>query len=210
MSKAIHYRVYPDHPERFKISKVADAVRDGALLLFPTDSVYAVGCDPRDHKAMERLRALKGIDTRKPLTLICPSLSVVSLYAHIDDAAFKMMKALTPGPFTFLLRGTKEVPRLVLSPKRREAGVRVPDHPICQDLLEALGGVIVSSSATLPGGRQARTKEELFDGLDPLVDIVIDDGQWGKGVTTMIDMTGEEFQVLREGMGMERVKPFLK
>lgn len=209
MPKAIVYKLYPDHPERVKIAKVADALRDGALLLFPTDSVYAVGCDPRHHRALERLRALKGVDNKKPLTLICPSLTTVSIYAHIDDAAYKMMRTLTPGPFTFLLRATKEVPKLVLSPKRREAGVRVPEHPICQDLLEAMGGVIVSSSASLPGGVAPESKEQLFRELAGLVDVVIDDGGYNEQITTVLDLTGDEFVILREGMGMDRLTPFV-
>lgn len=209
MPQAIIYKLHPDHPERFKIAKVAEALREGALLLFPTDSLYAVGCDPRHHRALERLRALKGVDNKKPLTLICPSLSVVSIYAQIDDAAYKMMRTLTPGPFAFLLRATKEAPRLVLSPKRREAGVRVPDHRICQDLLELLDGVIVSSTAALPGGRAPQNKEQLFRELAPHVDVIIDDGSWGEQNTTLLDLTGEQFEILREGLGMERVAPFV-
>ncbi|MCE5229335.1 threonylcarbamoyl-AMP synthase [bacterium] len=209
MPRAIVYKLHPDHPERFKIAKIADALRDGALMLFPTDSVYAVGCDPRHHKALERLRALKGVDNKKPLTLICPSLSVVSVYANIDDAAYKMMRTLTPGPFTFLLRATKEVPKLVLNPKRREAGVRVPEHPICQDLLEQLGSVIVSSSASIPGGRAPENKEQLFRELGGLVDVILDDGSYNTKITTVLDLTGDQFEILREGMGMDRLAPFV-
>ncbi len=209
MPKAIVYKMHPDHPERFKIAKVVEALRDGALMLFPTDSLYAVGCDPRHHKALERLRALKGVDNKKPLTLMCPSLSVVSVYAHIEDAAYKMMRTLTPGPFAFLLRATKEAPRLVLSPKRRETGVRVPDHRICQDLLEVLDGVIVSSTAALPGGRAAQNKEQLFHELAGLVDVIVDDGGWGERNTTLLDLTGDQFQILREGLGMDRLAPFV-
>ncbi len=206
MAQAVVYKVHADHPERHKIAKVVEALAGGALLLFPTDSVFAVGCDPRDHRALERLRALKPVDERRPLTILCPSIASVSTYAHVDDASFKLMRSLTPGPVTFILKATKEVPRLVLNPKRRTAGVRVPDSPICQALLESLGGVIVSSSARLPDdGALPRSKEELFAALAPRVDIIVDDGTFARDFSTVLDMTGDEIEIVREGLAIDQV-----
>ncbi len=208
MSRAILYKVHPEHPERHKLAKIAGALADGALMLFPTDSVYAVGCDPRHHTALERLRALHP-EARKLFTLICPDLASVSQYAHVDNHGYKMMRALTPGPFTFLLKATKEVPRLVLDKKRKTAGVRIPEHTFCQALQEQLDGVIVSSSARLPGAGEPDSKAELFAALEPLVDVIVDDDGWRRGVTTVIDMTSGEFAIEREGLGMERLGPFV-
>ena len=209
MGKAVLYKIHPDHPERHKLAKMAEALSGGALMLFPTDSVYAVGCDPRHHEALGRLRALSP-QPRKLFTLICPSLAEVSRYGHLDDAGHKMMRALTPGPFTFLLKATKEVPRLVLDKKRKTAGVRVPKHVFCDAMLERLDGVIMSSSARLPGGGEPSGKGELFSALRPLVDVIVDDGSWRRGLTTVIDMTGPRFAVQREGLGTDRLAPFIE
>lgn len=211
MPKAIIYRVYPDHPEASKIAKVAEALRGGALILYPTDSVYGIGCDPRNKNAVERLRAIKSPGVVKLLTLICPSLGELATYAHVDDAAYKLMKALTPGPFTFILKGTKEVPRLVLDPKRKTAGLRVPDSAVCQALLERLGHPLAGTSARLPESEEAETREELFDLFMHRVDVIIDDGlPLRTDPSTMIDMTTPEFEIIREGLGMETLLPFLR
>lgn len=211
MAKAVVYKVYPDHPEAYKIARVADALRDGALVLYPTDTVYGIGCDPRNKDAVERLRATKSSGGSKLLTLLCYSLTDVSTYAYVDDQAFKLMKSLTPGPFTFILRGTKEVPRLVLDPKRKTVGLRVPDAPVCLSMLDRLGHPLVSTSARLPETEEAETREELFAMFMHKVDVIVDDGQpLGKEPSTMLDMTTPEFEIIREGLGMEALLPFLR
>lgn len=210
MAKAVIYRVYPDHPEAHKIAKAADALRDGALILYPTDTVYGIGCDPRNKDAIERLRAIKQGGVSRLLTLICPSLSDLATYAYVDDGAFKLMRSLTPGPYTFILKGTKEVPRLVLDPRRKTTGLRVPDHPTCQALLARIGHPLVSTSAKLPGSEEAETREELFEMFEHRVDLIVDDGlPLRTEPSTMIDMTTPEFEIIREGKGMEALIPFM-
>lgn len=211
MPKAVIYRVYPDHPEASKIAKVAEALRAGALILYPTDTVYGIGCDPRNREAVERLRATKSPGGNKLLTLICPSLSELATYAHVDDAAYKLMKSLTPGPFTFVLKGTKEMPRLVLDPKRKTAGLRVPDNAVCRALLERLGHPLAGTSARLPESEEAETREELFEMFTHRVDAIIDDGlPLRTAPSTMIDLSTPEFEIIREGLGMEALLPFLR
>lgn len=211
MARAIVYKVYPDHPEAYKITRVAEALRDGALVLYPTDTVYGIGCDPRNKAAVERLRATKEPERGKLLTLLCHSLTDVSTYAYVDDQAFKLMKALTPGPFTFILKGTKEVPKLVLDPKRKTVGLRVPDAAVCLAMLDRLGHPLVSTSARLPEMEEAETRDKLFEMFMHKVDVIVDDGQpLSKEPSTMLDMTTPEFEIIREGMGMEALLPFLR
>lgn len=211
MAKAIIYKVHPDHPEPQKIVRAAEALREGALILYPTDTVYGIGCDPRNREAVERLRATKSPGAVKLLTLICPSLADLSTYAFVDDSAFKLMKSLTPGPFTFILKGTKEVPRLVMDPKRKTVGLRVPDFPISRALIQRLGHPLVSTSAKLPETDEAETREELFETFMHRVDVIIDDGlPLRKTPSTMIDMTTPDFEIIREGLGMETLLPFMR
>jgi tRNA threonylcarbamoyl adenosine modification protein (Sua5/YciO/YrdC/YwlC family) len=211
MASAIIYKVHPDHPEAYKIGKAAAALENGAILLYPSDTIYAIGCDGRNRSAVERLRAIKPSSKLKLLTLLCPSLADISRFAFVEDAAFKLMKSLTPGPYTFVLKGTKEVPRVVLDVRRSTVGVRVPDHPVCQALMNRIGGVLVSSSAKIPGSEDIRTKEELFAMFAGLVDVIIDDGAvLTQTPSTIIDLTSPSFEVLREGLGMEALQPYLR
>jgi tRNA threonylcarbamoyl adenosine modification protein (Sua5/YciO/YrdC/YwlC family) len=211
MTKSTFFKIHPDHPEPYKISKVADALRDGAVILYPTDTVYAIGCDPRNKDALARLRAIKPLDSQHALTMLCPSLSDIATYAYVENDAFKLIKALTPGPYTFLLKATKEMPKLVLNPKRKTAGLRIPGHKICQSLLAELGSLLVSTSARLPSGDPVYSPFELFDGLSNLVDIIIDDDRaLGLNPSTVIDLTGPEFEVVREGQGMQALRAFMR
>lgn len=205
MAYAVVYKVYPDHPESYKMAKVAEALRQGALILYPTDTVYALGCDPQNKGAVDRLRALKwGKAPARHLTLLCPSLADIAHYAYVDDAAYKLMRSLTPGPYTFILKCTKEVPKLVQDPKRKTAGLRVPDHPVCLALLERLGGLLVSSSAKMAEAEEFESREALFDAFSRKVDVIVDDGSALHDTpSTIIDLTSPEFSILREGLGME-------
>lgn len=203
------YKLHPETPQIRRIEKIRDNLRDGAVMLYPTDTVYAIGCDLTVKSAVERVRRLKQLSNEKPLTFLCSSLSSISEYAWVSDPAYRIMKRLIPGPYTFLLPATKLVPRLVMSPKRKTSGIRVPDHPVCQAILEALGNPVISTSAHLPdemgnfptvGLETAR----LFDQFEGLVDIIVDDGsEPGVQVSTILDMTGDEPTILREGLGAE-------
>ncbi|MEQ9368193.1 MAG: L-threonylcarbamoyladenylate synthase [Coleofasciculus chthonoplastes F3-SA18-01] len=203
------YTVHPETPQIRRIEKIRDNLQDGAVMLYPTDTVYAIGCDLNVKSAVERVRRLKQLSNEKPLTFLCSSLSNISEYAWVSDPAYRIMKRLIPGPYTFLLPATKLVPRLVMSPKRKTSGIRVPDHPVCQAILEALGNPVISTSAHLPdemgnfptvGLETAR----LFDQFEGLVDIIVDDGSKpGFQVSTILDMTGDEPTILREGLGAQ-------
>lgn len=210
MAKALYYKIHPDHPEPYRVQKVADALRDGAVILYPTDTVYAIGCDPRNKDALQRLKTIKPLDKQHALTMLCPSLSEIATYAYVEDDAFKLMKALTPGPYTFLLKATKEMPKLVLTPKRKTCGLRIPNHKICRSLLAELDSLLVSTSARLPSGDEFYSPFELFEGLDHLVDIIVDDEEsLGLDPSTVIDLTQPEFEIIREGQGMAALNAFM-
>ena len=207
------HEVRPDHPEPYELARISEALLDGAVMLYPTDTVYALGCIPSHREALSRLRALKGDTGRtitKPLTLLCPSLNDIARYAYVEDRAYKLMRPLTPGPYTFLLRATREVPKLVLNPKRKTVGLRIPEHPICQALLARTGRLIVSSSAKMLDGSEAESLEELIEELEPHVDLIVrTDQPFRNTPSTMIDLTESEHRILREGMGMNRLSRYL-
>lgn len=204
------YTVHPENPQIRRIEEIKDALKDGAVMLYPTDTVYAIGCDLNVKSAVERVRRLKQLSNDKPLTFLCSSLSNIAQYAWVSDPAYRIMRSLIPGPYTFLLPATKLVPRLVMDPKRKTSGIRVPDHPVCQALLAALGNPIISTSAHL-ADENGKTPDadlervRLFDEFDNLVDIIVDDGKKpGFEVSTIVDMTSDgEPAIIRKGLGWE-------
>ncbi|MBD2315199.1 threonylcarbamoyl-AMP synthase [Desertifilum sp. FACHB-1129] len=210
---AILYTLHPTNPQKRTIEEVRDALRNGAVMLYPTDTVYAIGCDLNVKSAVERVRQIKQLSNDKPLTFLCSSLSNVASYATVSDPAYRIMKSLIPGPYTFLLPATKLVPRLVMAPKRKTTGIRVPDHAICQELLTALGNPIISTSAHLVGDEEMApvphqpeytSAAELFDRLDKLVDVIIDSElELGYQVSTVLDLTDNEPAIARKGLGWE-------
>ncbi len=209
------YRVHPDTPQSRSIEQIKEALQDGAVMLYPTDTVYAIGCDLKSKSAVQRVRRIKQLSNDKPLTFLCPSLSDVATYAWVTDSAYRTMKHLIPGPYTFLLPATKLVPQLVMNPKRKTTGIRVPHHPVCQALLQALDNPIISTSAHLVTEDEADSadnwetngyysKEELFDSMHKLVDVMVDDGsEPGFEVSTILDLTGDDPVVVRPGLGWE-------
>jgi tRNA threonylcarbamoyl adenosine modification protein (Sua5/YciO/YrdC/YwlC family) len=211
MARAVFYKIHPVHPEGHKIDKVVQAMERGAVVLYPTDTVYALGCDPRNKEAIDRLRTIKPEMARQPLTLLCSKLTEVSQYAYIEDGAFKLIKALTPGPYTFILKATRELPRLLLDPRRKTAGLRIPDYPICRALLERLGGPLTSTSAPLPFEYVPLDRFELFGEFEKLVDVIVDDGQPVSDMpSTIIDLTRPAHRIVREGRGMAALAPFIQ
>ena len=207
---ATTYKIHPTTPQPRKISAVRDALRQGAIVLYPTDTVYAIGCDLNSKAALKRVRQLKQLSNDKPLTFLCASLSNIASYAHVSDPAFRIMKHLIPGPYTFLLPATKSVPRLVMNPKRKTTGIRVPDNSLCLALIEALENPIISTSA-LPIVRnsteddtEALSKATLFDRMEKLVDVIVDsDTELRYQVSTILDMTGNASKVVRQGQGWQ-------
>lgn len=212
---AIIYEVHPTTPQKDRIEKIKSALQDGAVMLYPTDTVYAIGCDLNTKSAVERVRRIKQLSNDKPLTFLCSSLSNIAEYAVVSDAAYRIIKRLIPGPYTFLLPATKLVPRLVMNPKRKTTGIRVPDRMICLTLLEALGNPIISTSAHITADYEGESpvaaakaenfgKAELFDCLSKLVDVIVDDGSDpGYQVSTIIDLTESEPSIVRRGLGWE-------
>ncbi|NMG20972.1 L-threonylcarbamoyladenylate synthase [Brasilonema bromeliae] len=212
------FQVHPDNPQVRRIEEIQAELQRGAVMLYPTDTVYAIGCDLNAKSAVERVRQIKQLANDKPLTFLCPSLSNVATYAYVSDTAYRMMKSLIPGPYTFLLPATKLVPRLVQSPKRKTTGIRVPNHTMCIALLSALANPIISTSAHLPpdddiddeyNGKEPQaylSRIELFDRLDRLVDVIVDTGEEPNyEVSTILDMTGERPMIVRQGLGWEKV-----
>jgi len=208
------YTVHPDNPQTRTIEQIRDALRSGAVMLYPTDTVYAIGCDLNAKSGIERVRRIKQLSNDKPLTFLCPSLSNVATYARVSDAAYRIMKHLIPGTYTFLLPATKLVPRLVQNPKRKTTGIRVPNHTVCLALLNSLDNPIISTSAHLTQDEDEQaisvetesniSRVELFDTLDKLVDVIVDNGsEPGYQVSTILDLTGEEPIITRRGLGWE-------
>ncbi|MFP4299662.1 MAG: L-threonylcarbamoyladenylate synthase [Spirulinaceae cyanobacterium] len=208
---AERYILHPTDPQPRRVEQITDALKDGAIMLYPTDTVYAIGCNLHVKSAVERVRQLKRMANDKPLTFLCSSLSNISEYAWVTDPAYRIMKTLIPGTYTFLLPATKLVPKLVMNPKRKTVGVRVPNHPVCQALLASLGNPIISTSAYFPNEEGelptlGLEKPKLFDALEPCVDLIVDDqSDAGIQVSTIVDMTTEELVVTRKGLGWEAV-----
>lgn len=207
------YTLHPDNPQPRTVEQIRDALRSGAVMLYPTDTVYAIGCDMSSKSAIQRVRQIKQLANEKPLTFLCPSLSNIAQYAYVHDTAYRIMRRLLPGPYTFILPATKLVPKLVLSPKRKTTGIRVPDHAVCQALLQALENPIISTSAHVLEEESGRaidrypSRFELFDSLEKLVDVIVDSNEEpGNQASTIIDLTSEEPILVRQGLGMEAVE----
>lgn len=187
-------------------------------MLYPTDTVYAIGCDLNSKSAVQKVRQLKQLANDKPLTFLCPSLSDIAKYAHVSDPVYRLMRRLVPGAVTFILPATKLVPKLVQNPKRKTTGIRVPDHAIAQALLEALGNPIISTSATVGVSSEdeyvpvsSTSTAELFDAFEKLVDIIVDNGQEpSHEVSTVLDLCEEPVKILRQGLGWEEIAPLLE
>ncbi len=210
------YKIHPVNPQRRGVDQVVSALRSGAVMLYPTDTAYAIGCDLNSKSAVQRVRQLKQMSNDKPLTFLCPSLSNIAQYAVVSDQAYRIMKGLVPGSYTFLLPATKLVPKLVMHPKRKTTGIRVPDHRLCQALLESLGNPIISTSAHISTSDQSAPAKahnsenlslaELFDAMDGLVDVIVDTGEEPSDqVSTILDLTSDEPTVVRRGLGWEAI-----
>lgn len=196
------YQIHPDNPQLRLIRHAVEIIRDDGLVAYPTDSSYALGCHVGDKRGMERIRRIRALDKRHNFTLVCSDLSEIASYARVDNSAYRLLKSLTPGPYTFILRATHEVPRRLQNPKRKTIGIRIPDHAITQALLDELGEPLMSSTLILPGRDMPETDAlEIREQLERDVDLVIDGGHCGFDPTTVIDMTSGAPEVLREGCG---------
>ncbi|MFN3882575.1 MAG: L-threonylcarbamoyladenylate synthase [Nitrincola lacisaponensis] len=196
------FQIHPDNPQKRLITQAVEILKEGGVIVYPTDCAYALGCCLENKKAVDRIRQIRRLDDKHNFTLVCGDLSVISTYAKVDNSVYRLLKAHTPGAYTFILDATSEVPRRLLHPKRRTIGIRVPDNAIVAALLAELGEPIMSTSLILPDETVPLTDPyDIRDTLQHHVDLVIDGGFCGMEATSVINLTGDEPEVLREGAG---------
>ncbi len=194
--------IHPDNPQSRLLETVSDILRDGGLIVYPTDSCYALGCQVGEKAAAERIRNIRSTGKDHNFTLVCRDLSELAVYANVDNSAYRLIRVLTPGPYTFILRATKEVPKRLQHPRRRSIGLRVPDNAIAQGILTTLDAPIMSSTLVFPGEDLPMTDaSEIRERLETSVDAVVDGGSCGLEPTTVLDLTGGDVVVTRKGKG---------
>jgi tRNA threonylcarbamoyl adenosine modification protein (Sua5/YciO/YrdC/YwlC family) len=197
-----YFELHPVTPQLRSIRQAAEIVRGGGVIAYPTDSCYALGCHINDKNALERLRVIRGAGRHHQFTLVCANLTDVGRYARLDTWQFRLLKACTPGPYTFLLHATRETPRRLQHERRRTIGVRIPDHPVPHMLLTELGEPLMSSTLILPGDPQPLTHGvEIQERLENAVDAVLDGGDCGIDPTTVVDLSSSPPVIVREGKG---------
>ncbi len=194
--------IHPDNPQPRLIKQAAAMVSDGAVIAYPTDSCYALGCHLGDRTAVARIRQIRGVDDDHYMTLMCRDLSELARYARVDNIQFRLLKNNTPGSYTFILEASKEVPKRLQHPKRNTVGIRIPDHPVALALLEELGEPLLSSTLILPGEKQPLSDaEDIQTRLNRQVDLILDGGAVGLDPTTVVDLTTDTPTLLRLGKG---------
>ncbi|HTJ95975.1 MAG TPA: L-threonylcarbamoyladenylate synthase [Rhodocyclaceae bacterium] len=199
---SLFFSLHPKNPQARLIEQAADIIRKGGLVALPTDSAYALCGHTGDASVLDRIRRIRGVDDRHHFTLLCRDLSEIANYARVDNAQYRLLKAATPGSYTFILEGTKELPRRVLHPKRKTIGLRVPDHPVVQALLAELNEPLLSSTLILPDAEEPLTDpEEIRDVLEHQVDLVIEAGPCGHEMTTVINLAEGAPELIRQGKG---------
>lgn len=202
MSQLLH--IHPENPQRRLLQIAVDALNSGGLVVYPTETTYALAWHMGDKRALERVIALRKLSKHHQFTLACRDLSELGTYARVDNSAFRLLKHYTPGPFTFILTATREVPKRLLHPKRRTIGIRVPDHPVALEMLEMLGEPVLTTTLqeedeeALP---VAEDGQDIYERIGKQVDVVIDSGACGLEPSTVVDLTGDEPEVLRQGKG---------
>ena len=194
--------IHPEHPQTRLVAEVVAAIRAGKLMAYPTDSSYAFGCHIGDKQALDRIRRIRKTGKGHNFTLVCSDLSEIGIYARVENWAYRLIKSLSPGPYTFILPATREVPKRLQNPKRRTIGLRVPDHTIVQAMLDSLGEPIMSSTLLLPGDdlpvSDAATVEER---VGHQIDLIVDGGSTGIEASTVIDLSGDAMVLVRNGCG---------
>ena len=198
------FQIHSVNPQSRLIHQAVEIIRAGGLVVYPTDSSYALGCHVGDKAGMERIRRIRDLDNKHNFTLMCRDLSEIATYAKVDNSSYRLMKSLTPGAYTFILKATHEVPRRLQNPKRKTIGIRIPDHPITQALLAALGEPLMSSTLILPEQDRPETDaNDIRERLENDVDLVIDGDNCGLEPTTVIDLVEGSLQVVRKGRGSD-------
>ena len=197
-----YFEIHPDNPQGRLIKQAVEIINKGGVIIYPTDSSYAIGCHLGDKKAMDKIRMIRQLDNDHNFTLVCRDLSEISKYAIVDNMNYRLMKSLTPGPYTFILPATREVPKRLLHPKRKTIGLRVPDHAVCTALLEELGQPLMSSTLSLPNEEYPLTDPyQIQLKLENVVDLIIDAGYSGHEPTTVVSLINDQPEILRQGLG---------
>ncbi len=197
-----YFQIHPDNPQKRLITQAVDIVRNGGVVVYPTDSSYAIGCLLGDKSAMERIHRIRRLNDKHNFTLVCRDLSEISHYAQVDNMNYRLLKTLTPGPYTFILKATREVPRRLQNPKRKTIGIRIPEHIVAQAFLQELNEPLMSSTLIMPDEDLPMTDPytiRLY--LEHQVDLIIDGGFCGHEPTTVVDLMGDRPEILREGKG---------
>jgi len=194
--------IHPSNPQPRLVAEAVATIRKGGLIAYPTDSSFALGCHIGNKGALDRIRRIRQTDKNHNFTLVCSDLSVISQFARVENWSYRLIKSLTPGPYTFILPATREVPKRLQNPKRRTIGLRVPDHKIVHAMLESMGEPIMSSTLTLPGDELPLTDiHEIEEKIGNDIDMIIEGGATGIKPTTVIDLSGESIEILRVGLG---------
>lgn len=196
------FQIHPENPQARLIKQAVDIIRNGGVIVYPTDSCYALGCHMGDKSALERIRRIRQLDDKHHFTLVCPDLSAIATYAKVDNQQYRMLKSILPGSYTLLLQATKEVPKRLMHPKKSTIGLRVPDHPVTLALLEELGEPMLSVTLLLPGEEDPPFDPyEIRSTLEHQVDLIIDGGFCGMEPTTVVDLTEGTPELIRVGKG---------
>lgn len=199
---AQYFQLHPVNPQARLVKQAVDLIRNGAVAVYPTDSAYALGCHLGDKRALDRLRRIRRVDDKHNFTLVCRDLSEIATYAKVNNTVYRLLNAFTPGPYTFILEATRDVPRRLLHPKRRTIGIRVPDNKIVLALLQELGEPLLSTTLILPGESLPMTDaEDIRERLDNDVDVIIDGGHCGIEPTTVVSLVDDQPVVVRVGCG---------
>jgi tRNA threonylcarbamoyl adenosine modification protein (Sua5/YciO/YrdC/YwlC family) len=194
--------IHPRNPQPRRIASAVEVLRAGGVVVYPTDSIYAIGCRIGDKSAMERIRRIRQLDRKHLFSMVCRDLSEIATYARVDNQAYRLIRSMTPGPYTFVLPATKQVPKRLQHPRRRTVGIRIPTHPIPCSILDELGEPLLSSTMQLPGAEQPLTDPyEIFERVGADVELVIDGGTGGVEPTTVIALVGPAPEILRRGAG---------
>lgn len=197
-----YFAIHPENPQPRLIAQAVDIVRNGGVIVYPTDSCYALGCHLGDKAAMERITRIRQVNKQHNYTLVCRDLSEIASYAKVENQAYRLLKSLTPGPYTFVLKATREVPRRLQHPKRKTIGIRIPDNPTAQALLAALNEPLLSSTLILPGEEMPLTDpQDIRETLEHQVDLIIDGGNCGLEPTTVVDLLSGSPEIIRQGRG---------
>ena len=192
--------INPHHPQPRQVERVADCLRNGGIIAYPTDTTYGIGCSIFNKKGIERIYLMKQRERRKPFSFICSNLSEVATYARVGNAAFKLLKRYLPGPYTFVLEATREVPDLLLT-RQKTVGIRIPDNRICLDMVAALGNPVVTTSANLSGEEPEGDPRIILDAFGHQLDFVIDGGLLATDVSSVVSLLDDRVEVLRVGLG---------